>query len=77
LSFLCLAPLRIHTQITATCADWSPNGLYVAVGGIRIATTENGFPDPQINMFNYEGKVGYYEKKIIFIIGTFKLLRGI
>ncbi|CAL8089464.1 unnamed protein product [Orchesella dallaii] len=51
------APLRIHTQISATCADWSPNGLYIVVGGIRVTTTEDGYSNPQINMFNYEGKL--------------------
>ncbi|ODM99145.1 WD repeat-containing protein 35 [Orchesella cincta] len=51
------APLRIHTQIVATCADWSPNGLYIAVGGMRVTATEDGFSNPQISMFNYEGKL--------------------
>ena len=48
----------VDTQLIASCGEWSPNGLYIAVGGSPNGTNQGKSNEAeQVNIYNPDGKV--------------------
>jgi len=52
--FIILDPIIVDTMLVSTCGDWSPNGMYIAVGG---TPTSKDADFDQVNIFSSMGKV--------------------
>ncbi|CAL8109802.1 unnamed protein product [Orchesella dallaii] len=57
-------PIIVDTRLVATCGDWSPNGMYVAVGGqpTLIGQTKQASDFDHINIFDQMGKLLHHIK---------------
>lgn len=53
-----LDPIIVDTQLVCSCGDWSPNGMYIAVGGSPSNATQGKTNEPeQVNIYDPNGKV--------------------
>lgn len=51
-------PIIVDTRLVATCGDWSPNGMYVAVGGQPTLIGQQSKQEfDQVNIFDQMGKL--------------------